>query len=300
VPPRGGIAKPNGPARNLRVLNWAGFKGAMSFTFDDSNSSQLEHYPALRALGVPFTFYLVSGKPESGNPLWAQALADGHELGNHSKSHAQQDDGGDTDQATRFIQERFKTQVWTMAAPYGSAVYTDLARTRFLINRGVSDALIGVSGAADPFTLPCYVPPLGADESVYIAKASAALNAGKWQVVLVHGFTGGSDGAYLPVPLDGFVTGVKYARNLGDLWLGTVASIGAYWRGQLAFQASHPVTSGTDTIWNWTLPEHFPPGQFLRVNVDGGTLMQGSAAVPWDSHGYYEISLDAKTLTLRP
>ena len=45
--------------------------------------------------------------------------------------------------------------------------------------------------------------------------------------------------------------------------------------------------------WTWTLPENFPPGKYLRVKVDGGTLTQGAAALPWVTHGYYEVALDA-------
>jgi hypothetical protein len=48
------------------------------------------------------------------------------------------------------------------------------------------------------------------------------------------------------------------------------------------------------------LPEHFPPGKFLRVSVTGGTLKQKGAALPWDARGYYEVALDAGSLTLGP
>lgn len=50
----------------------------------------------------------------------------------------------------------------------------------------------------------------------------------------------------------------------------------------------------------WTLPDHFPPNQYLRVKTDGGTLKQNGSALTWDGHGYYEISLDANSVTLSP
>jgi hypothetical protein len=34
------------------------------------------------------------------------------------------------------------------------------------------------------------------------------------------------------------------------------------------------------------------------MTTDGGVLKQGSTVLPWDDHGYYEVSLDAGTLTL--
>jgi hypothetical protein len=42
------------------------------------------------------------------------------------------------------------------------------------------------------------------------------------------------------------------------------------------------------------------PNQYLRVRYRGGTLHQGDATVPFDTHGYFEIALDRKTLTLSP
>lgn len=51
---------PSGGATNLRVLDWAGFEGAVSYTFDDGQPSQLTHYDALHSTGVPMTFYLTN------------------------------------------------------------------------------------------------------------------------------------------------------------------------------------------------------------------------------------------------
>ena len=93
---------------------------------------------------------------------------------------------------------------------------------------------------------------------------------------------------------------IDHARSLADVWIDTVASIGAYWRGQKVFSAAAPVTSGTATTWTWTLPPHFPPGKHLRVTVDGGTLAQRGTALPWVTRGYYEISLDAGSLSWSP
>lgn len=46
------------------------------------------------------------------------------------------------------------------------------------------------------------------------------------------------------------------------------------------------------------LQQSLPARPFLRVKVDGGTLKQGSTVLTWDSHGYYEVALDAGTLSL--
>ena len=48
------------------------------------------------------------------------------------------------------------------------------------------------------------------------------------------------------------------------------------------------------------LPPHFPPGHFVRVTVGGGSLQQGGHTLTWDGHGYYEVALDAGSLTWSP
>jgi peptidoglycan/xylan/chitin deacetylase (PgdA/CDA1 family) len=296
-----GVPRPSGSPGKLSVLDWAGFRGAVTYTFDDSNSSQIANYGVLNGLGVPLTFYLVTSKPETTDDVWKQALQDGHELGNHTKSHRRTGTAPEVDEATSFFQQRFGLRPWTMAAPYGDTSYASLAESRFLLNRGVNNALIMPKDSSNPFNLPCYIPPQNATAAKdFNPQIDSAQSGGGWRVVLVHGFTGGHDGAYQPVALDEFVMSVSHARSLGDLWIDSLANVGAYWRGQKAFSGGAPTTSGSETTWSWKLPANFPPGKCLRVTVDGGTLQQGNKPLPWDSHGYYEIALDVGSLTLAP
>jgi hypothetical protein len=74
--------------------------------------------------------------------------------------------------------------------------------------------------------------------------------------------------------------------------------VGAYWRGGKVLSSVAPTKAGGSQTWTWTLPAHFPTGRFLRVKVDGGTLAQRGKPLTWDSHGYYQIALDAGSLTL--
>ena len=37
-----------------------------------------------------------------------------------------------------------------------------------------------------------------------------------------------------------------------------------------------------------------------RVTVDGGTLSQNGTPLAWDRRGYYEVSLDAQSLSWAP
>jgi peptidoglycan/xylan/chitin deacetylase (PgdA/CDA1 family) len=302
LPPSSGVPRPAGKPGNLVVLDWAGFKAAVSYTFDDANSSQIAHYPELRALGVRMTFYLITGKPEASDPVWAAAVKDGHEIGNHSKSHAHAGTGADLDEASGFIQHKIGATAWTMAAPFGDGSYRALATSRFLFNRGVQGGLVRPNDDTDPFVLPCFVPAANAPAAAFDAEVEGARRAGGWAIVLVHGFSGGTDGAYKAVRLGDFVTAVAHARARDDVWIDSLVNVGAYWRAQKLLAAATPRTTaaGDSTTWSWSLPPHFPPGKFVRVRVDGGTLTQAGKPLAWDDHGYYEVALDAGALALEP
>jgi hypothetical protein len=188
-----------------------------------------------------------------------------------------------------------------MASPYGNPSYPPLATTRYLINRGVNDGLIAPHDDTDPFNILCYVPPANATAAAMNTNVDRVRTTGRWKTVLIHGFLGGSDGAYQPVALGEFVAHVNHVKELGDVWIDSVVNVGAYWRAQKMFAAITPTTSGNSKTWTWTLPAHFPPGKVLRVTVAGGTLTQpGGRTLAWDDHGYYEVALDAGSLTLSP
>jgi len=282
------------------VLDWAGFDAAVSYTFDDANASQLQHYDALDALGVPLTFFLITGKPEAGDATWGRAVRDGHELGNHSRHHAHRGSGEDLDAASTFLHDRFGVTAWTMAAPFGDGSYVPLARSRFLLNRGVVNGLVLPNDVTDPFDLPCFIPPAGAVAKVFDAQIDQAVARHGWRIVLVHGFTGGGDGAYRPVALNDFLTSVMHAASIPTLWIDSLVNVGAYWRGQQLVSAATGTPAQEATTWTWNLPAHFPPGHFVRVASGGGTLSQRGATLGRQANGYYEVALDAEALTWAP
>jgi peptidoglycan/xylan/chitin deacetylase (PgdA/CDA1 family) len=318
----GGQAKPTGSGSTVTVLPWAGFKGAVSFTFDDANQTQIDHYSELEAQNdkgnnVRYTFYLITGKTaEIASSVWPKALKDGHELANHTKSHLQTGDattlGADADAAETFLKSTFGTTAYSLAAPYGTTTYQSVAVGRFLTNRGVGDGGIAMTDNPDntatpssslKFNLPCYIPATGAPASEMEGALNTTVSAGKWKTMLVHGFTGGNDGAYQPVDIKEFTTTVAWAKAQGNIWLDTVVNVSAYWIAGSKFSKLTPTTSGSDKTWTWKtsdFSDHFPPGKYLRVKTDGGTLKQGNTTLTWDDHGYYEIALDAGTLTLSP
>ncbi|HZL21176.1 MAG TPA: polysaccharide deacetylase family protein, partial [Polyangia bacterium] len=303
-PGAGGTPKPSGTPGNITVLNWAGFKGAVSYSLDDDNDSQIADYSTLEAQGIPYTFYMWGNRTEASNSVWTQAVKDGHEIGNHTWSHSSTPPGGvaDINQDTTFIMQKYSVTPYTMAAPNGASVYTGLANGLFMTNRGVADAIVMPNDNTDRFTLPCYIPPMGAPASDFNSEVDSAQSAGGWRIILVHGFIGSSndDSEYQPVNLTDYTAGITHAKGLGNMWIGKVVDVAAYWLGQKAFSSATTMTSGTSKTWTWTKPSNFAPGKYLRVTVAGGTLTQGGQTLPWNDHGFYEISLDAGSVTLGP
>lgn len=315
VPPVNGIPRPSGALGNLVVLDWAGFKGAVTYTFDDGQPSHIAHYDNLQATGVPMTFYVSSNVnwiPNS-DAIWSQAVKDGHEIGNHTVSHPYANLTGscfgkplknleaEIDECKKYIMEHFgQADVWTIAAPYGDIGWKDIAKSRFFLHRGVGGGTVGPNDNTDPFNLPCYMANTGDKAEKFNVLIDSARRNGRWLIFLFHTITPTKDNWYAPVDIDEITKSINHAKSLGDVWIDTVANVGAYWVGQKLLSSITPSMFGEEMTWTWTLPLHFPKGKYLRVKVDGGTLKQGDRVLQWDPHGYYEVALDEGRLTLIP
>ena len=311
-------AKPPAVAAPFTVLDWDGHRGAVSFTFDDAQPSHVEHYAELQAAGVPMTFYINSGKPafDDFDAAWTRAARDGHELGNHTTHpcHADAtahvsgcimgaplaDAGAEIEDNAKYITAHYpQTAVWTMASPFGDNGWNGPARTQVFLNRGVQRGMIAPGGATDPFNLPVYPVVTGENAARFNEATDRARAAGRWVIFLFHTITPTAANWYAPVAVADVVAAMQHARSLGDVWVDTVANVGAYWRGQQILAAATSSASGPATTWTWTLPPHFPPGRSLRVTLrDGGTLAQNAQPLARDARGEYRVALDAGTLAL--
>ena len=71
------------------TFSWPhGARAAVSLSFDDGRPSQLDNgLPVLARSGTRATFYVAPGRVEERLADWRQALAAGHEIGNHSLRH---------------------------------------------------------------------------------------------------------------------------------------------------------------------------------------------------------------------
>lgn len=316
-PETSGGSHPSGTPGTLTVLNWAGFDAAVSYTFDDGQPSQVAHYAELEAQGVPMTFYICEGwSGTSGNfvAVWAQAASDGNEIGNHTVNHPHSDlsDTGigsgplasqsleisqNADYITKTISHK---PVWSFAAPYGDRGWAPYAADFYFVDRGVAYGTIAPMDSTDPMNLPVYMVNGGESEKVLNAEIDAARSGGKWLIFLFHALLPTSQNWYAGVDVANVTGSMYHARAAKDTWIDALYKVAAYWMGQKILSQAVPTVSGSDYVWRWTLPPHFPTGMYLRVTVSGGTVSQNGSALPWDSHGFYEIALDAGSLTVSP
>lgn len=315
-PPATNVPKPAGAPGSLIILNWAGFKAAVSYSFDDGQPSQVQNYSLLQEEGVHLTFYICAGWSNTSANfefLWSQAVKDGHEIGNHTfhHSHADLSDSGtggtpfstqleEIDSNMQYIIDQLGgSNVVTMASPYGDTQWITYASNRYFLNRGVANGTIAPNNGTDPFRLPVYMASGGETASDLNGHLDSDYINGTWLVFLYHTILPGANW-YAPVDTANVTGSMEHAKALGWMWIDTVARVGAYWRAQKVLSAVTPVDTGSNTIWSWALPDHFPAGMYLRISNGGGTVKQGTNVLNWDPHGFYEISMDAGSLTVTP
>ncbi len=293
APSMTGVAQPSGAAGGLKVLDWAGFKGAVSYTFDDNTPSQLPNYSMLKATGAHFTWFVVGSWISSNSSTisgYKNTIADGQELANHTYSHQSTGSQSDLMMNESYIMTNFGVNANSMAAPNCDQSWSTVAPNVLFQNRGPcgnTAATVSPRDSTSPFLLPAYLPDTGASASTL----TGTYQSGKWRIFVIHGFDS-QNGTYQPVPIGNVVPAMMSAVS-GGYWTEGITNVGAYWQGQKLIPTS-ATTSAT-----WTLPAKFPKNMCLRITTTGGTVTQKGVTIPWDTHGYYQISLDAGEVTIQ-
>jgi peptidoglycan/xylan/chitin deacetylase (PgdA/CDA1 family) len=289
------------------VLPWAAFKGAVSYTFDDSQPSQTEHWTELKATGVPMTFFInvVANWQTGFDANWSAVAAAGSEIGNHTYTHCCPadlsnctnpvgDQNAELDQCTSYITSHFGVPaVYTFASPCGDTGWTPYAAPRFLAGRGVVSGLVPATGVTDWYNLPAFQVAEGQTATDFNAGIDSARSSSSWSIFMYHSILPTTNNWFAGVQIADITSSVAHAKSLGDVWFDTFVEVAAYARAKQMLEA---VTPSANT-WTWTRPAHFPPGKVLRVTVAGGKLSQNGVQLAWDTHGYYQICIDAGNLT---
>lgn len=304
VPGVRGRPEPRGDQARLTVLDWAGYEGAASYSFDDTQPSQVEHWPELRDTGVRMTFYTWKDVAARSPDTWKDVVAHGSELGNHTVTHKHanevSDPTGELDECDDFIRSMGQPGVWTMAYPFGDVAWRHALDGRYLVARTVNSGLVPARGPVAPDLTPNFLVNAGQTADTFHAVVDGAADARSWVIFTFHALLPTTQNWYAGVEVSDVVTSVQRAKDDGRVWLDSVVRVASYrWAAEL-LRGTPGVAQGRGLSWSWTVPATVPRGQYLRVTTGGGTLWQAGVPLPWNDAGFYEVALDAGGLTWTP
>ena len=168
---------PTRPPTNKEAFPWPnGKRAAISLSFDEALPSQIDvGLDLLNKYGVKATFYVVPKGVQEGLEGWKRAVASGHEIGNHTKTHpctgnydwsadnaienySLQMIAKDIDNASTEIQRLLGVTPKTFAYPCGQMFvgkgrqaksYVPLVAERFIVGRGPNSDSINNPGFCD-------------------------------------------------------------------------------------------------------------------------------------------------------
>jgi len=231
-----------------------GKRGALSLSFDDARLTQIDRgIPLLDAHGAKATFYVSLGAMDKRLDGWRHAVANGHEIGNHTVNHPCSCNFGfskdlyleayslermeeELTQANDAIHERVGARPTTFAFPCGQKFvgrgegvqsYVPLVARHFLAGRGFRD-----EAGNDPAM--CDLAQLyGVDADCQTFEQlkpwiDTALRDGRWLIFASHEVGDMKRQTMLAETLEQIC---RFAADPGNgLWLDTVANIGVYVR----------------------------------------------------------------------
>ncbi len=229
-----------------------GRRAAISITFDDARSSQVERgLPILDAHGVKGTFYVSFGRLEQHLDAWRAALARGHEIGNHTASHPCSGNFGfsrrnaledyslermeeELTRADREIERLLDVVPTTFAYPCGQTFvgrgaslqsYIPLVARRFVVGRAAYNEIHNAPAFCDL----AHAMGRDADDAPFEhlkAMMDAAVRAGGWLILYGHEVGGHRHQTVRAEALDALCRHIQNPAN--QLWVDTVAAVGSY------------------------------------------------------------------------
>lgn len=242
-----------------RPFQWPdGKRMALSITFDDGRPSQVDAGLALfRKHGVKVTFFLQGNQIEKRLDEWRQAVADGHEIGNHSMTHpctgnyqfsrhnALEDYSlsmmqKQLDSANAQISRLLGVKPQTFAYPCGQKFvgrgrntksYVPLIAKHFLVGRGYLDEAANDPAFCD-LSQTLGTPFDDLDFEQMMKPIQEAVEQGRWVVFVGHEI---GDRGFQITDIKALEALCDYAKDPANgIWLGTVSEIGKYIRGRRA------------------------------------------------------------------
>jgi peptidoglycan/xylan/chitin deacetylase (PgdA/CDA1 family) len=229
-----------------------GKRAAISLTFDDARLSQVDRgLPILDAHGIKATFYVVPSQVEQRLAGWKKAVANGHEIGNHTAKHPCSGNFSwsrekalenyslpemqrELDQANAAIERLLGVKPTTFAYPCGQKFvgrglsvksYVPLVAERFIVGRGAFDEVGNDPNFCDlAQATGVSLDGLDFDQAKQLIDKAAA--EGRWLIFFGHEIG--------PVGHQTIATSTlqalcRYAQDPANgLWIDTVETIGRY------------------------------------------------------------------------
>jgi len=246
-----------GSATATKTFRWPNAKlAAVSLSFDDARVSQIDTGLALlNRRHVKVTFFVQAENISKRLEGWKKAVADGHEIGNHSKSHpctanysfsrlnALEDYSlemmaGQLDGANAEIEGLLGVKPRTFAYPCGQKFvgrgldvrsYVPLVAERFLAGRGYLDESANDPAVCD-LAQAMGTPFDDMDFEQMKNRVDEAVKDGRWIIFVGHEI--GKRG-YQVTDTAALEALCEYLKDPAHgIWLGTVAEIAEYVRKQ--------------------------------------------------------------------
>ena len=288
-----GVAAYAGP---ITTVPWDGHPGAVSFTFDDCEISQLNNLGDYfeQNQDIKVTFFLTGGMNAGNQSKYFPMVEKGHEIGNHSKTHADLTNTnnlkGEVTDYKHDLEQRSGAEVISFATPYcyyNDAVEAEIAKEH-IVNRncqGATKYKWDEEPIWERISSDCYQGNTQQSKG----NMSEAKQKNAWTVQLNHGVTGG--GGY-SISKNDMISIMDEAKAQG-LWRAPMGRVAAYYRAHFVIDkaTSTDIDGGFKVTWkspHSAMPKSVP----LRVKIEGAegkTVKQKGKEVKAEDDGSFVI-----------
>ena len=281
----------------ITTVPWDGHPGAVSFTFDDCEISQLNNLGDYfeKNQDIKVTFFLTGGMNAGNQSKYFPMAEKGHEIGNHSKTHSDLTNSnnlkGEITDYKYDLEQRSKAEVVAFATPYcyyNDAVEAEIAKAH-IVNRncqGATKYKWNEEPIWERISSDCYQGNTQQSKG----NMSEAKQKNAWTVQLNHGVDGAGFG-YGITPSD-MISIMDEAKAQG-LWRAPMGRVAAYYRAHFVIDkaAATDIEGGFKVTWkspHSAMPKSVP----LRVNIEGAegkTVKQKGKEIQAEEDGSYVI-----------
>ena len=280
----------------ITTVPWDGHPGAVSFTFDDCEISQLDNLGDYfdKNDDIKVTFFLTGGMNAGNQSKYFPMVEKGHEIGNHSKTHADLTRSnslkGEITDYKHDLEQRSNAEVISFATPYcyyNDAVEAEIAKEH-IVNRncqGATKYKWNEEPVWERISSDCYQGNTQQSKG----NMSEAKQKNAWTVQLNHGVTGG--GGY-SISKNDMIAIMDEAKAQG-LWRAPMGRVAAYYRAHFVIDKAESISIEGGFKVTWTSPHPAMPKSVpLRVNIEGAegkTVKQKGKEIQAEDDGSFVI-----------